>query len=554
MSITVRRQPGRSTSWRRSTSRPVSSRLMSSSSVIRRVTRSASWLTCSSIICFWSSLQPVPAVEQQAGVALHRRQRRAQLVADRRHDLHARCRVGPAGRVAQAQDHPIDGCRPGRAGRCRSPPPPRPRRRAGAAGPSVRKGLGRPAAGTSGATRRRTGAGRGSRGSSSTARPAEQLGGVTGQPEPASLAAVMRGRRRGSSTRVGQLVDRIGRRPDESRRSLGPCLEAGRLRRWRAASKHSTAAAMPTLSDSTPAGHGDGAARRRGAGRSRSGRPWASLPMTMATGLGRGRRRCRSRRGGLGAPVAGPSGPPRRAPPSHRPRSPPARETGRRPTPARPSGCRRQPTRRSTLPPTLQLPRRCGGWCPGCRGRGVHAHDHEVGGPSSRSSRRTSTVAATASDGWGVTVSATRARTPGCEVVHPAPAGAQARRHGVGRRRPRRRRRGRRRRSVTPAAAGLRDQLAPLHHEAALGLPGAAAPTSAPQALHLLVLTVGQPGQEAPSLTQAVSGCARRGSARASRATSTSAAKAASSRTARSASTLRSTSTPAARSPAMKRL
>ena len=45
----------RSTSWRRSTSRPVSSRLMSSSSVTRRVTRSASWWTASSIIRFCSS-------------------------------------------------------------------------------------------------------------------------------------------------------------------------------------------------------------------------------------------------------------------------------------------------------------------------------------------------------------------------------------------------------------------------------------------------------------------------------------------------------------------
>ena len=45
----------RSTRWRRRTSRPVSSRLMSSSSVISRVTRSASWWICSSIIRFWSS-------------------------------------------------------------------------------------------------------------------------------------------------------------------------------------------------------------------------------------------------------------------------------------------------------------------------------------------------------------------------------------------------------------------------------------------------------------------------------------------------------------------
>ena len=44
-------------SWRRSTSRPVSRRLMSSNSVMSRVTRSASWCTCSSIIFFCSSLR-----------------------------------------------------------------------------------------------------------------------------------------------------------------------------------------------------------------------------------------------------------------------------------------------------------------------------------------------------------------------------------------------------------------------------------------------------------------------------------------------------------------
>ena len=55
-STTERASGGRSTICRRSTSRPVSSRLMSSSSVTSRVTRSASWWTCSSIVRFCSSL------------------------------------------------------------------------------------------------------------------------------------------------------------------------------------------------------------------------------------------------------------------------------------------------------------------------------------------------------------------------------------------------------------------------------------------------------------------------------------------------------------------
>ena len=46
---------GRSTIWRRRTNRPVSRRLMSSSSVTSLVTRSASWWTCSSIERFCSS-------------------------------------------------------------------------------------------------------------------------------------------------------------------------------------------------------------------------------------------------------------------------------------------------------------------------------------------------------------------------------------------------------------------------------------------------------------------------------------------------------------------
>src|SRR5579875_990648 len=54
-STTLDARRGRSTICRRRMSLPVSRRLMSSSSVMRRVTRSASWLTCSSIIFFWSS-------------------------------------------------------------------------------------------------------------------------------------------------------------------------------------------------------------------------------------------------------------------------------------------------------------------------------------------------------------------------------------------------------------------------------------------------------------------------------------------------------------------
>ena len=100
---------------------------------------------------------------------------------------------------------------------------------------------------------------------------------------------------------------------------------------------------------------------------------------------------------------------------------------------------------------------------------------------------------------------------------------------------------------------GLPQQLDALDDKASFRLAGTAAAGEAPQSLYRLV-PEGERSSEGPEPGQAVADRAAEGPDRASRATSTSAAKVASSRTARSASTLRSTSTPAVRSPAIRRL
>ena len=75
--------PGRSTGCWRSCSRPASMREMSSSSVISRVTRSASASMVSQHQPLLVVGEPVPLAQQGGGEPLDRGQRRAQLVGDR---------------------------------------------------------------------------------------------------------------------------------------------------------------------------------------------------------------------------------------------------------------------------------------------------------------------------------------------------------------------------------------------------------------------------------------------------------------------------------------
>ncbi len=101
--VTSPASSARSMGWSRSMSRPDSSRLMSSSSLISRATRSASWLTWLEHGLLLVVAELRPRAQEQPGEALDGGERRAQLVADRGHDLQAPLPIGPAHGRSQDQ-------------------------------------------------------------------------------------------------------------------------------------------------------------------------------------------------------------------------------------------------------------------------------------------------------------------------------------------------------------------------------------------------------------------------------------------------------------------